>query len=205
MTASTSAPDASESLQFVHLKPENDDDAAALVEFLSTNHYPFHMRSRPSADQIRENLADGDYGYNPEHYGTEAAEDTDHRGWWVFAGDVRLGIAILEDLTDAAPLFDLRLAEEHRGKGWGVPVLRALTSLVFETYPEVDRFEGQTREDNLAMRKVFLRAGFIKEAHYRRGWPVEGAEPVASVAYGILRQDWESGTVTTFEWEDLAV
>lgn len=29
--------------------------------------------------------------------------------------------------------------------------------------------------------------------------------PVASVAYSILRGDWQSGTTTTFVWEDLVV
>ncbi|WP_150463198.1 GNAT family N-acetyltransferase [Nesterenkonia ebinurensis] len=194
---------AHQGVRFTHLFTQENDDAA-LAQFLSAQHYPFHVRSRLTAEQVRVNIAEGAYGYNPEHYETDAASETDHRGWWAWAEETLLGVVVLEDLTDAVPLFDLRLADEHRGRGWGVPVLRALTSLVFQTYPEVDRFEGQTREDNIAMRKVFLRSGFIKEAHYRRGWPVEGAEPVASVAYAILRQDWENGTTTTFAWEDLA-
>lgn len=39
------------------------------------------------------------------------------------------------------------------------------------------------------MLRTFSKAGWVKEAHCRRGWPVEGVEPVASVAYAILRQD----------------
>ncbi|HAN85469.1 MAG TPA: N-acetyltransferase, partial [Micrococcus luteus] len=62
-------------------------------------------------------------------------------------------------------------------------------------------FEGQTREDNSPMLRTFQRAGWVKEAHYRRGWPVEGGEPVASVAYAMLRQDWENGTTTPVPWE----
>ena len=58
--------------------------------------------------------------------------------------------------------------------------------------------------DHLAMRRTFLRCGWLKEAHYREGWPVEGGTPVASVAYAILRRDWESGTTTPFVWEDLS-
>lgn len=192
------------SLRFTPLRPDDAEGAREIVTFISENTYPFHMRTNPTLKQAEENLAEGDYGHNPEHYETDAAEDTDHRGWWVETqSGERIGLAVLEDLTDGAPLFDVRLAERHRGHGWGAPVLKALTSLVFRTYPEFDRFEGQTREDNIAMRKVFLRCGFIKEAHYRRGWPVEGGEPVASVAYAILRQDWNSGVTTTFEWEDL--
>lgn len=52
------------------------------------------------------------------------------------------------------------------------------------------------------MRKTFVRCGFLKEAHYRMSWPVEGAEPMASVAYAILRRDWETGEITPFDWED---
>lgn len=106
-----------------------------------------------------------------------------------------------EALTDPTPLFDLRVAERFRGRGLGVEILTALTRHVFETMPDVDRFEGQTREDNSPMLRTFQRAGWVKEAHYRRGWPVEGGEPVASVAYAMLRQDWENGTTTPVPWE----
>ncbi len=46
-------------------------------------------------------------------------------------------------------------------------------------------------------------AGWLKEAHYREGWPVDGGAPVASVAYSIIRRDWQTGQTTTFIWEDL--
>ncbi|MFT4234863.1 MAG: hypothetical protein QM607_07705 [Microbacterium sp.] len=47
------------------------------------------------------------------------------------------------------PLFDLRIAEQHRGHGHGLAALTAITAHVFETMPKVTRFEGQTREDNI--------------------------------------------------------
>ena len=75
--------------------------------------------------------------------------------------------------------------------------------MVARTMPAVNRFDGQTREDNVAMRRTFVRCGWVKEAHYREGWPVDGGTPLASVAYGILRRDWESGQTTTFDWDDL--
>jgi RimJ/RimL family protein N-acetyltransferase len=71
--------------------------------------------------------------------------------------------------------------------------------------PQATRFEGQTREDNIAMRRTFLRAGFVKEAHYRDGWPVEGGPALASVAYAILRRDWEQGTTTPVDWDDFGL
>jgi RimJ/RimL family protein N-acetyltransferase len=88
--------------------------------------------------------------------------------------------------------------------GWfGAEVLKALTTHVFTTMLAVNRFEGQTREDNVAMRKTFVRTGFVKEAHYREVWPVENGPALASVAYSILRRDWQTGRTTPVAWTDL--
>ncbi|MGB3414156.1 MAG: GNAT family protein [Microbacteriaceae bacterium] len=162
------------------------------VDFMTNNTFPFHVRIQPSREQIIEALNSGRF------------DDDDHLTFWVghrLYG--KIGVMILEDLGDNAPLFDFRLDERFRGLGFGTPALRLLASYVFETFPEVNRFEGQTREDNIAMRKTFLRAGFLKEAHYSEGWPVDNGKPLASVAYAILRSDWLSGEATQFVWEDL--
>ncbi len=170
-------------------------DVDAIVTFLSSNSFPFHGRSTLSAPDARARVLSG-------HYWSEQSA-----GHWVVVDGARVGIAALEDIEDIAAggalLFDLRLGEQYRRRGLGEPVLRALTAYVFEQYPPLRRFEGQTREDNIAMRKVFLRSGWVKEAHYRQGWPVEGSEPKASIAYGILRSDWENGTLTPVDWDDL--
>lgn len=167
-------------------------DHDALVEFMLSNEFPFHVNARPSHNDLERKMLDGGFGA------------PDHASFWIDAeSEGRIGLVILADLRDFAPLFDLRLSSAARGKGLGVPILQALTSEVFERWPNVNRFEGQTREDNIAMRKTFLRSGFIKEAHYREGWPVSGSLPLASVAYAILRRDWESGGTTNFVWEDL--
>ncbi len=34
---------------------------------------------------------------------------------------------------------------------------------------------------------------------------VEGGEPLASVAYGVLRRDWETGGVTPVPWGDVTL
>lgn len=168
-------------------------DREALVAFLSGNQFPFHVTQRPTAAQAQGWIDDG------------AFRDEDNDTSWVDHEELgRIGTFRLEDLTDDAPVFDLRLGEQFRGRGLAAPVLRAATAHAFSTLPEINRFEGQTREDNIAMRRAFLRCGFLKEAHYREGWPVEGSTPVASVAYAILRRDWETGRVTPFVWEDLS-
>jgi RimJ/RimL family protein N-acetyltransferase len=180
---------------FTEIDPRTDADE--IVAFLTGNSFPFHGRTSYTPAQARESVAGGRF------------RSDDHLGFWIDVDGQRVGLAILDDLEDVAgggnPVFDLRLADRFRGRGLGVPILKELTALVFDRFPQVIRFEGQTREDNIAMRTVMLRAGFVKEAHYRDGWPVAGGEPKASVAYAILRRDWETGTTTTFVWEDLAV
>jgi RimJ/RimL family protein N-acetyltransferase len=166
-------------------------DRAALIEFLTVHEFPFHATRQPARAAVEAWIGDGHFG------------DAEHASYWIDADGTRIGLVVLKDLTDDAPLFDLRLATEHRGKGFGAPVLQALTAQVFTTMPAVNRFEGQTREDNFAMRKTFVRAGFVKEAHYREAWPVENGPPLASVAYSILRRDWQTGRTTPVEWNDL--
>ena len=166
-------------------------DRGAFTRFMTRDSFPFHVVAEPTEEKIAANIDAGRYGGRRAPFWVDEQEHG------------RIGIAILEGLGDSTPTFDLRLTTRYRGRGLGVPILQSLTAHVFESYPTINRFEGQTREDNLAMRKTFLRAGFLKEAHRREGWPVDGGEPLASVAYAILRRDWASGATTTFVWEDM--
>ena len=167
-------------------------DREALTTFLTSGPWPFHVRTRPTREQVAADVDGGRY-------------DEDAEALWVLADGERVGLGVLEDLTDDTPVLDLRLAPASRGRGLGLPALRALTDHLFTTQPAARRFEAQTREDNVAMRRVLLRAGFVKEAHYREGWPVEDGPALASVAYAMLRRDWESGTTTPLVWDDLAL
>lgn len=162
-----------------------------LVSFMTSNAWPFHVNSTPHRTHIEDAVSAGAY------------RDEDNDSYWIDHEHLgRIGFFRLEDLSDDTPVFDMRIAEKFRGKGLGAEVLTAATGWVFGKFPQIERFEGQTRDDNLAMRKVFLRCGWVKEAHYRRGWPVDGGEPRASVAYAILRTDWENGTITPVPWDD---
>ncbi|WP_196821657.1 GNAT family N-acetyltransferase [Arthrobacter sp. CAN_A6] len=174
----------------VALRPMTAGDADGIVHFLTSNSFPFHVVAGHTDESARAAVTSGRFW------------SEESQGYWVEADSGRIGLVVLEDLQDDTPMFDLRLAEGHRGQGHGELVVRAVCDLVFTTLPHVRRFEGQTREDNRAMRRVFLRSGFLKEAHYRLGWPVGGNRFVASVAYAILRVDWAGGTVTPLEWDD---
>jgi RimJ/RimL family protein N-acetyltransferase len=74
-----------------------------------------------------------------------------------------------------------------------------LVGHIFETMPEIQRIEGYTRVDNLPMRQVFRQCGFVKEAHFRKGWFDDQHD---KVGYAILREDWETKTITPVNWND---
>ena len=99
------------------------------------------------------------------------------------------------------PQLDFRLRERVRGRGIGQAALRHITETVFSRHPRRQRIEGQTRRDNVAMRTVFARGGYVQEAVYRRGWPAAGGELHDGIGYAILRGDWESGTTTPVDWD----
>ncbi len=160
-------------------------DRRALETFLLSNTFPFHVIARLSARQIAESIDAGAWG------------DADAESFWIETPhDLHAGLVRLQDLRDPTVMLDLRVAEHDRGHGLGTAALRAVTDHLFRTRPEAHRFEGTTREDNVAMRRTFRRCGWVQEAHYRDGWPVPGADPVASVGYSMLRRDWATGSRT---------
>ncbi len=166
-------------------------DRAALIEFFSTNAFPYHARAGVRSVG-------------------EAAEFVDSGGFlgddgvalWVVDAELgRIGLVRIDDLGADTPEFDLRLAADHRGRGLGEAILRAVTDHLFTT-TSAQRFEGMTRADNVAMRNVFVRAGWTKEAHHRRAWTVEGGDRLDAVAYAILREEWETGERIPVAWDD---
>lgn len=178
-------------ITLMRLDPTGEDHHA-LVHFLTRNEYPFHVNHRWTREAVETSIAGG------------AFRDEDNDSFWLDHEEHgRIGFLRLEDLSEDSPLFDLRIDAPFRNRGLGVDVLRAATMHVFTTLARVTRFEGQTREDNVAMRKIFLRCGWIKEAHYRESWSVDGGRPLASVAYAVLRRDWETGRTTPLVWDDL--
>jgi RimJ/RimL family protein N-acetyltransferase len=127
---------------------------------------------------------------------------TDARTFWVCDGEDRLGLVRLYELSDPTPLLDVRIAARARGRGVGTQAVRLITDHAFSTIPTLRRIEAQTREDNVAMRRVLVKCGYVKEAHYREVWPVGDGTYLASVGYGVLRRDWADGTRTAVPWAD---
>lgn len=97
------------------------EDSNAIVTFLSTNNFPFHVRREWTEVELT-GVVDGGRYWNNES-----------QGFWIIGDGECLGMAVLEDLEDDTPMFDLRLAGTYRGLGLGVLVLKELTDKVLMT------------------------------------------------------------------------
>lgn len=163
---------------------DREVDADKLVALLTGSTWPFHGRTSMDEEGARKQVDGGGF----------TGDET--RTFWI--GEDQ-GTVRLVDLGDPTAVVDLRIAAEHRGKGLGTEALRFATGAAFKEFPELRRVEGVTRIDNLAMRAVFTRCGYVKEGHHRSAWPTDGVWHTA-VTYAILRTDWESGTTTPVDW-----
>jgi RimJ/RimL family protein N-acetyltransferase len=165
-----------------------------LAMWLSSERWPFHSSPVFEHEQVLKLLDDGDHFDGPNN-----------ASFWIMLEAERAGLIRLfdlEDIGDGEPLFDLRLHSEFRGRGFGTQAVQWLTDHLFSNHDNLERISGTTRVDNLAMRGVFQRAGYAKEAHYRQSWPDEHGQRFDAVGYGILREDWARKTITPVDWYD---
>ena len=96
------------------------------MQFMMSNEFPFHVNARPSRTDLERKTSEGAFG------------GPDHASFWVQSeSEGRVGLVILEDLLDDAPLFDLRLSANARGRGLGAPILQALTADVIKRWQPI--------------------------------------------------------------------
>jgi len=165
-----------------------DAERELLADWLSSNHLPYHGNPQLSREKVLEWTEQGEF------------TGTNCQTFWIIANpDQRIGLIWLfdlDDIDDGVPMFDLRIQSEYRGRGIGKKALRWLTDYLFETWSELERIEGSTRVDNLAMRKVFLQCNYVKEGHFRKAWPTVDSRQLDSIHHGILREDWINQMIT---------
>jgi RimJ/RimL family protein N-acetyltransferase len=177
-------------LGMVSMRAYRVTDGPTVLGFLHDETWPFH--AGPAVT-----LADAAEHFDPAAYASDAVES-----WWLDVGEQVIGLVRLFDLCDDTAMFDIRISQAHRRTGVGTSTVRWLTEHIFTTR-SCKRIEATTRQDNIAMRRVLLRCGYAKEAHYRAAWPArEGNEIYDAVGYAILDNDWRSGTVTPVVWND---
>ena len=174
----------------VTMRPFRVTDGSTVLRFLHDQTWPFHAGAPLT-------LAEAAARFDPTAYASDGRET-----WWLDEEDTTVGLLRLFDLCDDTSMFDIRISQARRSRGMGTSTVRWLTDHVF-TSRSCTRIEATTRQDNIAMRRVLLRCGYAKEAHYRAAWPAqEGNQTYDSVGYAILDTDWRTGTVTPVIWDD---
>jgi RimJ/RimL family protein N-acetyltransferase len=174
-------------------RPATGDQVDALVAFLTASEWPFHASGARLDARRAVELVRG--------WGLDGGST---RAWWVERDGHVAGLVRVDDLGlgTVDPVWDLRIAEGHRGGGLGTATVGWLSGELFRGWPGLRRIEAQTRRDNLAMRTVLRRCGYVKEAHYRRAWPGADGTLHDGIGYALLREDWEHGTRTQVDWDD---
>ncbi|ANU12103.1 ribosomal protein N-acetyltransferase [Planococcus antarcticus DSM 14505] len=171
------------------------EEQEQLIHFMTTNSWPFHGHEHPVRALIEKTIEEG--GYKSDQVTTFWIENEENQ---------QVGLVKIFDLQDDIPLFDLRIADPYRSKGYGPKALKMVADFVFSLPEKKIRLEGNTRHDNFAMRKAFERTGFVKEAHLRQAWfsPRENRYYDA-VIYGMTREDWQAGITTPVLWDDAVI
>jgi RimJ/RimL family protein N-acetyltransferase len=175
-----------EDLQFTAFELK---EAGELAGWLTSEPWPFHARQLWAVEDALAAINDGQF--------TE-----ENRTFWVaLPRQGRVGLLRFRYLADVSPDVDVRLLAPFRGRGFGTRMVMWAAEHLFTT-TEKHRLAGETRVDNIAMRNVFRRCGWVKEAHYRRSWPDGDGDWVDSIGYAILRGDWISGRTTKISWDE---
>lgn len=155
-------------------------EAGAVVAFLCGNEWPFHGADRLS-------VADAE---------AISFSNAKIRAFWIRDAGTVVGLVRLldlDDVEDGSPVFDLRIASEHRGQGHGTAAVTWLSGYLFVEYPVLHRIEAATRSDNAAMISVLKRCGYRHEGVLREAWKSRDGSRHDTMIYGLLRSEWSSG------------
>lgn len=154
-----------------------NEHGKAVVEFLTGEEWPFHGRSRLTAEQA------GRIRLGPPE---------EVRAFWILEHGTRIGFIRLFDLEDAddgSVQFDLRIAASHRGRGIGRQAVGWLTRYLFENFAGLHRIEAATRWDNQGMRTVLEHNHYRLEGCLRETWRRDDGTRLDTALYGRLRSD----------------
>ncbi|MGN7476403.1 GNAT family N-acetyltransferase [Solibacillus silvestris] len=159
-----------------------------LVDLLCSNDWIFHTKPIINKEAVEQAVIKGYY--------TDGRET-----FWIAMDGEKVGIVIIDDIEDTIPLFDLRLTKSARGNGLGVKSLQWLKDYLYGEKGKI-RIEGYTRADNLAMRKCFAKAGFVKEGYLRNAWENEDGTIADTVLYASIYEDWKQNKITPIKLDE---
>ncbi|MFS0783126.1 GNAT family N-acetyltransferase [Bacillus sp. 1P06AnD] len=167
-----------------------ENELGDLVTFMTDHFWEFHSNPQQTKEQIIKGFNNGWYQEDKETF-------------WIEHANKKIGLIIIHDISDTIPLFDIRLDNSVRGKGFGTKAVCWITDYIFGLPDKKIRIEAYTRSDNIAMRKTLSKCGFIKEGYLRCAWENDDGSVSDSICYAIIRRDWEGNISTPIKLNDL--
>lgn len=156
------------------------EDKQLLVDWLTSETWPFHVRSRPCEADVQRWLRTGTF------------DGEDVQTFWIELDGECVGLMRAADLLNE-PTIDLRVRQAYRAKGIGKLALTWLTARIFEECDQTERIAVQVRADNSAMRCVLRGVGYVKIIHSVESWPAISRDRLYdSCVYEMLLEDWLS-------------
>lgn len=167
------------------------DEIDELIGFLTSETWEFFGVPNPDPEKIRASFKNQFY------------TGDDCKTFWIISDEnIKIGMLRIYDIEDGTPLFDLRISGKYKGMGIGEKAVNWLSGYIFNNFSDKERIEGTTRQDNYAMRCVFHKCGYVKEAQYRKAWKDKDGKAYDSIGYGITKEDWENGKTSPVNWND---
>jgi len=152
-------------------------ESTDVASFLVAHAWPYHSKTKLSLTTA------GSVALGPVH---------EVRAFWITRNGNRIGLIRLldlDDIEDGSAQFDLRIAEQWRGRGVGRLAVSWLTDKLFRDYPSLHRIEAATRFDNLATRRPLEANNYQLEGRLRETWPSDDGVRYDTALYGRLRRD----------------
>jgi len=156
-------------------------EEGAVVAFLRGSDWPFHRVPRLSVEEAEAISV------------SKAQIDS----FWIRDAATTVGLVRLldlDDVDDGSPLFDLRIARGHRGRGLGTAAVKWLSDHLYGEYPVLHRIEATTRSDNAAMITILERCGYHLEGVLREAWKSPDGTRYDTMVFGLLRHEWRGKT-----------
>jgi RimJ/RimL family protein N-acetyltransferase len=158
------------------------DEGAAIVAFLRGSDWPFHRVPRLSVEEAE----------------AISVSNAQTDSFWIRDAGTAVGLVRLldlDDVDDGSPLFDLRIADEHRGRGLGTAAVKWLSDHLFGEYTVLHRIEATTRSDNAAMITTLDRCGYHLEGVLREAWKSAEGTRYDTMVFGLLRREWRGKAI----------
>lgn len=146
-----------------------------------SSEWPYHVETTVARESLQARRREGEFG------------PPDNAVIFIEGDDDLLGAVIVHGVRDRCLEVDVRIDARWRGRGVGTQALKCAERMVFSRFEHCARIEGNTREDNIMMRRAFKSACWVNEGFYRDASIDARGALCAVVGFGVTRRDWLVG------------